>query len=94
MSKHIEQLKKFIPTIKGISESNRKGLLHLASLLEREQVDVVEHTLRFYADPARYQGSNGTPFEGDPYTEVGASYMQDVFRDHGALAWSALTELK
>lgn len=93
MSETIEQLKRFIPTIKGISGSNRKGLLHLATLLEREQTEVVEHTLRFYADPVRYASSNARPLDADPYTEAGAAYMQDIRRDYGALAQTALAAL-
>lgn len=33
----IERLEKFIPSIAGISASNRQGLLHIVGLLKQEQ---------------------------------------------------------
>lgn len=92
----LKQLRHFIPTIKGISASNRAGLLHIASLLEQERIDREEqarHALEFYAQRKRYEGSNSRAEADDPYTPIGSSYMQDVYRDGGDLARMALREL-
>jgi hypothetical protein len=96
MSKAIKQLNQFIPGIKGISASNRQGLLHIAKLLEQEEKDRESQSrfaLAFYAQRRRYEGSNGRPEKDDPYTPEGAPYMQDVHRDGGDLARTALREL-
>jgi hypothetical protein len=93
MSDALTRLRQFIPSIKGISDSNRTGLLHLVDLLEREKYEwgaTATHALTFYADPQRYKGANCRPFDDDPYTEPGAPYMQDIHRDGGELAKSAL----
>ncbi len=88
-SNPIDLLVRFIPTIKGISDSNRKGLLHLTRQLQEER-NALRHALAFYADSKRHQGPNKRPVEDDPYTEPGAPYMQDVVRDSGELAQAAL----
>ena len=92
----IEQFKNFIPSIKGISDSNRKGLNHIAMLLEREQKEreaSVRFALEFYADKKRYAGPNQRATPDDPYTQLGASYMLDAHRDCGEIARSALRAL-
>lgn len=89
----IQRLREFIPSIKGISDSNRKGLLSLADSLEREQNEretAAIHALMFYSDRKRYEGANRAAFEGDPYTEHGMPYMQDIHRDGGEIAQLAL----
>jgi len=96
VSEAIQRLAKFIPGIKGISESNRKGLLNIVKMLEREQQDrerAARFALEFYADEKRHAASNERSFEGDPYTEPGEPYMYDVGRDWGELARSALRTL-
>lgn len=91
---NLKQLKKFIPTIKGISDSNRKGLIHLVEQAERELNQTAVFALKFYADEMRYRGANQPALEKDPYTEHGEPYMQDVTRDWGTIARQALRGFK
>lgn len=94
--KSIEQLRKFIPSIKGISNSNREGLLHIAGLLEKEaneRDEAAKHALVFYADEKRHASSNTPAPDDDLYTDAGEPYMYDVFRDWGNLARQALKTL-
>jgi len=96
VSEAIQRLAKFIPGIKGISESNRKGLLNIVKMLEREQQDrerAARFALEFYADEKRHADGKRRSFEDDPYTEPGAPYMHNVHRDWGKLARSALRTL-
>lgn len=72
------------------TEATRKTL---AWLLELEaHATAMETALKFYADPARYQGANQRNEADDPYSE-GAAYIKDVVRDGGGIARKALSSL-
>jgi len=89
----IDRLRNFTAGIKGISAANRSGLLEIARLLEQEQQEREEaarFALQFYADKKRYESSNALAIPDDPYTELSAPYMQDIYRDWGEFARSAL----
>jgi hypothetical protein len=58
--------------------------------VSKKRIAELEHALRFYADPARYQGPHQLPRRDDPYTPKDAPYMVDIIRDGGELARKAL----
>jgi hypothetical protein len=91
--KNLEQLKRFIPTIKGISDSNRRGLLCLVEQAERELEETAVFALNFYADRTRYESDNARAEKDDPYTQPGEPYKHSVGRDWGGLARTALNDL-
>lgn len=76
---------------KEISELVQK-LTEKASLLRGcyARIDKLEKALSFYADPIRYQGPNQMAEPGDKWTPEDATYRQDVSRDNGSIARTAL----
>jgi len=59
---------------------------------KNEEFERLEHALRFYADPKRYEGSNQSLQEDDPYTPRGFPFLIDIHRDGGAIARAALEQ--
>ncbi len=57
------------------------------------QRDALMKALEFYADENRYRGSNQRNDGSDPYTKSDAAYMQDVNRDNGEIARTALASV-
>lgn len=57
----------------------------------REAAREMVKALEFYANPKRYEGPNQRPIAGDKFTAPDAAYLQDVTRDHGAIARAALS---
>lgn len=55
------------------------------------EVARLREALEFYADPVRYQGGNQPHESPDKYTKPNAPYLQDITRDYGDIARSALS---
>jgi hypothetical protein len=59
-------------------------------IVDESVVDDLVKALRFYADRERYNGPNQRLDGADEYTPMDQVYLQDVSRDNGDLARSAI----